>query len=131
MSNRSLENAATSFKESQFFVARLTPAQPGALGIVSIYGARACPTLKAYFHAFRCTSIESLGVGRIAVGQWNHEVLTGRKGGSLIGGGWRSDSGKSGMCCLGSNRNSKLGNPFSWWQSRCSVFFRELCVSRC
>ena len=79
MSNRSLENAATSFKERQFFVARLTPAQPGALGIVGIYGARACPTLKAYFHAFRCTSIESLGVGRIAVGQWHHGILTGRK----------------------------------------------------
>ncbi len=80
MSNRQPEDAAVALKKSQFFVSRLTPSQPGALGIVGLYGAKAGPTLKAYFHAFKGTSIESLAIGRIAVGQWHHEFLTGREG---------------------------------------------------
>ena len=80
MSNRQPEDAAVALKKSQFFVSRLTPSQPGALGIVGLYGARACPTLKAYFHGFKGTSIESLAIGCIAVGQWHHEFLTGREG---------------------------------------------------
>ena len=53
MSNRPPEDTAVSVKTGQFIVSRLTPSQPGALGIVGIYGDRACPILNAYFHAFK------------------------------------------------------------------------------
>lgn len=94
MSNHQPEDAAVTLKKSQFFVSRLTPSQPGALGIVGMYGARACPTLKANFHAFRGTSIESLAIGCSAVGQWHHGVLTDREGvlSSGEGGGWTQGS---------------------------------------
>ncbi len=85
MSNYPPEDTAVSVKTSQFFVSQLTPSQPGALGIVGLHGARACPTLQAYFHAFRGTSIESLAVGCIAVGQWHHKSVIGREDGGSSG----------------------------------------------
>ena len=80
MSNRPPEDTAVSVKTGQFIVSRLTPSQPGALGIVGIYGARACPILNAYFHAFKQPSIESLALGCIAVGHWYHELVTNGEG---------------------------------------------------
>lgn len=80
MSNHPPANTVVSAKTDQFFVSRLTPSQPGALGIVGIHGARACPTLNSYFHAFRGSSIESLEVRCIAVGQWHHKGVIGREG---------------------------------------------------
>ena len=80
MSNRPPEDTAVSVKTGQFIVSRLTPSQPGALGIVGIYGDRACPILNAYFHAFKGTSIESLALGCIAVGYWYHELVTNGEG---------------------------------------------------
>ena len=68
-------------------MSRLTPVQPGALGIVGVYGAKACLTLKAYFHAFRGISIDSLAVGCLAVGQWHHKCLISRQGLESSGGG--------------------------------------------
>ena len=87
MSNHPPEDTAVSVKTDQFFVSRLTPSQPGALGIVGIYGARACLTLKAYFHAFRGISIDSLAVGCVAVGQWHHKCVINRQGLEPSGGG--------------------------------------------
>ncbi len=87
MSNHPLADTVVSAKTAQFFVSRLTPSQPGALGIVGIYGARACPTLNAYFHAFSGTSIESLEVRCIAVGQWHHKGVIGRDGAESSEGG--------------------------------------------
>lgn len=80
MSNRPPEDTAVSVKTGQFIVSRLTPSQPGALGIVGIYGARACPILNAYFYAFKHASIESLALGCVAVGHWYHELLTDGEG---------------------------------------------------
>ena len=80
MSNHPPANTVVSAKTDQFFVSRLTPSQPGALGIVGIHGARACPTLNSHFHAFRGISIESLEVRCIAVGQWHHKGVIGREG---------------------------------------------------
>ena len=53
MSNRPPEDTAVSVKTGQFIVSRLTPSQAGALGIVGIYGDRACPILNAYFQIFK------------------------------------------------------------------------------
>ena len=80
MSNRLPEDTAVSVKTGQFIVSRLTPSQPGALGIVGIYGDRACPILNTYLHAFKGTSIESLALGCIAVGHWYHELVTNGEG---------------------------------------------------
>ena len=80
MSNSPPEDTAVSVKTGQFFVSRLTPLQPGALGIVGISGDRACPILNAYFHAFKSTSIESLAIGCIVVGHWHHELVTNGEG---------------------------------------------------
>jgi len=87
MSNHPPEDTAVSVKTGQFFVSRLTPVQPGALGIVGVYGAKACLTLKAYFHAFRGISIDSLAVGCLAVGQWHHKCVISRQGLESSGGG--------------------------------------------
>ena len=80
MSNTPPEDTAVLLKNSQFLVSRLTPSQPGALGIVGISGDRACSVLDAYFHPFKDTSIDLLEVDSIAVGQWNHELLSGGEG---------------------------------------------------
>ena len=76
MSNTLPEDTAVLLKNSQFLVSRLTPSQPGALGIVGISGDRAYSVFNAYFHPFKDTSIDSLEVGSIAVGQWNHGLLS-------------------------------------------------------
>ena len=80
MSNRPPEDTAVSVKTGQFFASRLTPSQPGALGIVGISGDSACPILNTHFHAFKSISIESLAIGRIAVGHWHHELVTNGEG---------------------------------------------------
>ena len=87
MSNQPPKNTVIYKKSSQFVVARLTPSQPGALGIVGISGDRACPILNAHFHAFKGNSIESLAVGRIAVGHWHHKLVTNGEGINSSGGG--------------------------------------------
>jgi len=86
MSNRPPEDTAVSVKTDQFFVSRLTPSQPGALGIVGISGDSACPILNTYFHTFKRTSIDSLAIGRIAVGYWHHELVTNGEGVHLFEG---------------------------------------------
>ena len=80
MSNTPPEDTAVLLKNSQFLVSRLTPSQRGAAWVVGISGDRACSVLDTYFHPFKDTSIDLLEVDSIAVGQWNHELLSGREG---------------------------------------------------
>ena len=80
MSNTLPEDTAILSNNSQFLVSRLTPSQPGALGIVGVSGDRAGSALNSYFYPFKDTSIDLLEVGSIAVGQWNHDLLSGGEG---------------------------------------------------
>ncbi len=76
MSNQPFENTGITQKKVHCVVSRLTPPQPGALSVIGIHGVRACSTIQSHFQAFRDIAIESLAVGRVVVGQWNHEFLS-------------------------------------------------------
>ncbi|MBT6918934.1 MAG: GTP-binding protein [Planctomycetaceae bacterium] len=66
---------ADSLTESQFVVTRLTPSQVGALGVIGILGEKAALVLDAHFVPYGKSSIQSLAVGSIAVGDWHHAMV--------------------------------------------------------
>ena len=67
---------ADSLTESQFVVTRLTPSQVGALGVIGIRGAKAALVLDAHFVPYGKSSMQSLAVGSIVVGDWHHAMVT-------------------------------------------------------
>ena len=67
---------ADSLTESQFVISRLTPSQVGALGVIGILGENVALVLDAHFVPYGKSSIQTLAVGSIVVGDWHHAMVT-------------------------------------------------------